>query len=110
MSFTASESIDLILTPGRAKRAELRGAVERSEDLVRRYCVRKDTHTGAQHTLSEDIRTASLEKFFFLKISKSTCSSKGRVWMRSPFFKGAPWGLKGVPAYKAGTYASQEET
>eukprot|EP00971_Amphidinium_carterae_P033414 658064-Amphidinium_carterae.1 len=50
-----------ILTPGRAKLSELQGAVERLEDLMRRYCMRKDTQTGARHTLAEDIRMASLE-------------------------------------------------
>eukprot|EP00971_Amphidinium_carterae_P039103 768567-Amphidinium_carterae.1 len=35
-----------ILTPNRAKLSELQGAVERLEDLMHRYCMRKDTQTG----------------------------------------------------------------
>eukprot|EP00971_Amphidinium_carterae_P159821 3168742-Amphidinium_carterae.1 len=31
---------------------------------MRRYCMRKDTRTGARHTLAEDIRMASLEALF----------------------------------------------
>eukprot|EP00971_Amphidinium_carterae_P325152 6455272-Amphidinium_carterae.1 len=50
-----------ILTPGRAQLSGLQGAVERLEDLMRRYCMRKDTQTGQRHTLAEDIRMASLE-------------------------------------------------
>eukprot|EP00971_Amphidinium_carterae_P296721 5894488-Amphidinium_carterae.4 len=45
-----------ILTPGRAKLSELQGAVERLEDLMRRYCMheeghanRSSTHAGGRH-------------------------------------------------------------
>eukprot|EP00971_Amphidinium_carterae_P043130 848311-Amphidinium_carterae.1 len=34
-----------------AKLAELQGAVEPLEDLMRRSCMRMDTHTGAKHKL-----------------------------------------------------------
>ena len=51
----------LILLPGRAKLVELQGAVERLEDLMRRYTQRRDARNGQRHTLAEDIRMAALE-------------------------------------------------
>ena len=50
-----------ILSPGRAKLVELQGAVERLEDLMRRYSQRGDARNGQRHTLAEDIRMAALE-------------------------------------------------
>ena len=50
-----------ILSPGRAKLVELQGAVERLEDLMRRYTQRRDARNGQRHTLTEDIRMAALE-------------------------------------------------
>ena len=50
-----------ILSPGRAKLVELQGAVERLEDLMRRYTQRGDARNGQRHTLAEDIRMAALE-------------------------------------------------
>ena len=50
-----------ILSPGRAKLVELQGAVERLEDLMRRYTQRRDARNGQRHTLAEDIRMAALE-------------------------------------------------
>ena len=50
-----------ILSPGRAKLVELQGAVERLEDLMRRYTQRRDARNGQCHTLAEDIRMAALE-------------------------------------------------
>ncbi|CAK0892249.1 unnamed protein product, partial [Prorocentrum cordatum] len=50
-----------ILSPGRAKLAELQGAVERLEDLMRRYALRRDARTGERHHLAEGIRMAALE-------------------------------------------------
>ena len=47
-----------ILSPGRAKLVELQGAVERLEDLMRRYTQRRDARNGQRHTLAEDIRMA----------------------------------------------------
>ena len=44
-----------ILSPGRAKLVELQGAVERLEDLMRRYTQRRDARNGQRHTLAEDI-------------------------------------------------------
>ena len=49
-----------ILTPGKATLETLTGAIERMEDLTRRYCHRKDRR-GVRNTLPEDIRMASLE-------------------------------------------------
>eukprot|EP00971_Amphidinium_carterae_P181993 3611521-Amphidinium_carterae.1 len=45
-----------ILTPGRAKLAELQSAVECLECLMRRFCMSLDTQTGLRHTLAADIR------------------------------------------------------
>ena len=41
--------------------AELQGAVERLEDLMRRYTQRRDAQSGQRHTLAEDIRMVALE-------------------------------------------------
>ena len=49
-----------ILNPGRAKFADLQGAIERLEDMMRRYCSRKDSQ-GNSASLPEDIRMAALE-------------------------------------------------
>ena len=50
-----------IFSPGRAKLGELHGAVERLEDLMRRYTQRGDARSGQRHTPAEDIRIAALE-------------------------------------------------
>ena len=50
-----------IISPGGAKLVELQGAVERLEDLMRRYTQRRDARNGQRHTLAEDIRMAALE-------------------------------------------------
>ena len=57
----ARGSLREILSPGRAKLVELQGAVERLEDLMRRYSQRRDARNGQRHTLAEDIRMAALE-------------------------------------------------
>merc|ERR1712194_124365 len=49
-----------ILNPGRPSLKDLTGAIERLEDLTRRYCTRRDS-AGRPHELAEDIRMASLE-------------------------------------------------
>eukprot|EP00972_Heterocapsa_arctica_P113461 16437217-Heterocapsa_arctica.AAC.1 len=46
-----------ILNPSRSKLADLQGAIERLEDLTRRYCSRKDSD-GRRQALAEDIRMA----------------------------------------------------
>ena len=49
-----------ILSPTRAKLPELMCAIEKMEDLVRRYSSRRHAQ-GNAHTLAEDIRMSSLE-------------------------------------------------
>ena len=44
-----------------AKLVELQGAVERLEDLMRRYTQRRDARNGQRYMLAEDIRMAALE-------------------------------------------------
>ena len=61
--FTAVRARSLsreILSPTRVKLSELMGAIERMEDLVRRYCSGRDAQ-GNAHTLAADIRLSSLE-------------------------------------------------
>ena len=50
-----------ILSSGRAKLVKLPGAVERLEDLMRRYAQRRDARNDQRQTLAEDIRMAALE-------------------------------------------------
>ena len=60
---TAGRSKNLlkgILNPGKAKLSELAGAVDRLEDLMRRYCSRRKPD-GSMATLDDDIRMAALE-------------------------------------------------
>ena len=71
-----------ILSPGRAKLVELQGAVERLEDLMRRYTQRRDARNGQRHTLAEEIRMAALE-VFFLRNSSDTVNSNGHGWIRT---------------------------
>ena len=49
-----------ILSSTQAKLPELMGAIENMEDLVRRYCSRRDAQ-GNAHNLVEDIHMSSLE-------------------------------------------------
>ena len=49
-----------IMNPGRAKLNDLQGAIERLEELFRRYCSRKRSD-GSHPILDEEIRMASLE-------------------------------------------------
>ena len=58
----ASGLLREIFSPGCAKLMELQGAVERLEDLMRRYTQRRDARNGQRHTLAEDIRMAALEE------------------------------------------------
>ena len=51
-----------ILSPTQVKFPELMGAIEKMEDLVRRYSSRRDAQ-GNAHSLAEDIRMSSLEAF-----------------------------------------------
>ena len=52
-----------ILSPTRSKLPELMCAIEKMEDLVRRYSSRRDAQ-GNAHSLAEDTRMSSLEAFF----------------------------------------------
>ena len=49
------------LCPGRANLRELQGAVERVEDLMKRYTQRRAARSDQRHTSPEDIRSAALE-------------------------------------------------
>ena len=49
-----------VLQPARTKVDDLLGALERHEELVRRYCNRRDAQ-GARRELPEDVRMASVE-------------------------------------------------
>ena len=49
-----------ILSPTQVKLLKLMGAIEKMEDLVRRYSSRRDAQ-GNAHSLAEDIRMSSLE-------------------------------------------------
>ena len=69
-----------ILSPGRAKLVELQGAVERLEDLMRRYTQRRDARNGQRQTLAEDIRMRRWKRFS-PKNSSDTVNSNGR-WIR----------------------------
>ena len=60
-----------ILSPGRAKLADLQGAIERLEDMMRRYCSRKDS-SGSIATIPEDIRMAALESLCPEDLEKHT--------------------------------------
>ena len=53
-----------ILSPGRANLLYLQGAVERLEDLMRRYTQRRDAQSGQRRSLAEDIRTVALQALF----------------------------------------------
>ena len=66
-----------ILSPGRAKLVELQGAVERLEDLMKRYTQRRDARNGQRHTLAENLR-----KRFSLKNSSDNTNSSGHGWTR----------------------------
>ena len=67
-----------ILSPPRAKLPELMGAIERMEDLVRRYCSRRDAQ-GNAHTLAEDIRMSSLEALLPDDLEKHVQLNRARL-------------------------------
>ena len=52
-----------IINPGRAKLEDLQGAIERLEDLIRRYESRKN-EAGERKRIDGDIKMAALEKHF----------------------------------------------
>lgn len=67
-----------IMSPGRVKLAELQGAIERLEDLFRRYCARKGPD-GERHQLSDDLRTAALEQLLPEELEKHCQLNRSRL-------------------------------
>ena len=67
-----------ILSPSRAKLLELMGAMERMEDLVRRYCGRRDAQ-GNAHTLADDFRLSSLEALLPDDLEKHVQLNRARL-------------------------------
>ena len=67
-----------IWQPSRVKLLELMGAVERMEDLVRRYCSRRDAQ-GNAHNLAEDIRLSSLEALLPDDLEKHVQLNRARL-------------------------------
>ena len=55
------------------------GAVERLEDLMRRYTQRRDARNGQRHTLAEDIRMAALEALLPEELERTVSTPKGMV-------------------------------
>ena len=60
------------------KLPELMGAIERMEDLVRRYCGRRDAQ-GNVHSLAEDIRMSSLEALLPDDLEKHVQLNRARL-------------------------------
>ena len=67
-----------ILSPSRVKLPELMGAIERMEDLVRRYSSRRDAQ-GNAHSLAEDIRMSSLEALLPADLEKHVQLNRARL-------------------------------
>ena len=67
-----------ILSPGRAKLVELQGAVERLEDLMKRYTQRRDARNGQRHTLA-DIRMAALEALLLEELERHCQLQRSRL-------------------------------
>ena len=67
-----------ILSPSRVKLPELMRGIERIEDLVRRYCGRRDAQ-GNVHTLEEDIRMSSLEALLPDDLEKHVQLNRARL-------------------------------
>ena len=68
-----------ILSPGRAKLVELQGAVERLEDLMRRYTQRRDARNGQRHTLAGDIRMAASEALLAEELERHCQLQRSRL-------------------------------
>ena len=67
-----------ILSPTRAKLPELMCAIERMEDLVRRYGIRRDAQ-GNAHNLAEDIRMSALEALLPDDLEKHVQLNRARL-------------------------------
>ena len=67
-----------ILSPTQMKLPELMGAMEKMEDLVRRYCSRRDAQ-GNAHNLAEDSRMSSLEALLPDDLEKHVQLNRARL-------------------------------
>ena len=67
-----------VLQPERAKVDELLGALERHEELVRRYCSRRDAQ-GNRRQLPEDVRMASVECLLPVELEKHVQLNRARL-------------------------------
>ena len=67
-----------ILSPTQVKLPELMGAIEKMEDLARRYCSRRDAQ-GNAHNLAEDIRMSSLEALLPDDLEKHVQLNRARL-------------------------------
>ena len=78
---TGGECTHLIsshLSPPQAKLPELMDAIERMEDLVIRYCGRRDAPVNA-HTLAEDIRRSKLEALLLDDLEKHVQLNRAKL-------------------------------
>ncbi|CAK0894978.1 unnamed protein product, partial [Prorocentrum cordatum] len=67
-----------IMDPGRAKLQDLQAAIERLEELMRRYESRRDT-AGQRRTLAEDIKMAALEAMLPDELERHVQMNKNRI-------------------------------
>ena len=67
-----------ILSPTQANLPELMCAIEKMEDLVKRYCGRRDAQ-GNAHTFAEDIRMSSLEALLPDDLEKHVQLNRARL-------------------------------
>ena len=67
-----------ILSPTQTKLLGLMGAIEKMEDLVRRYCSRRDAQ-GNAHNLAEDIRMRSFEALLPDDLEKHVQLNRARL-------------------------------
>ena len=74
----ARSLLEEILSPSRVKLRELMGAIERMEDLVRRYCGRRDAQRNV-HSVAEDIRMSSLEALLPDDLEKHVQLNRARL-------------------------------
>ena len=65
-------------SPPRAKLLELMSAIERMEDLVRRYCGKRDAK-GNQRRLADDICMSSLEALLREDVEKHVQLNRARL-------------------------------
>ena len=79
--YTAGRARSLLrenLSPTRAKLPELVCAIEKMEDIVRRYSSRRDAH-GNAHSLAENIRMSSFEALFPDDLEKHIQLNRARL-------------------------------